>query len=86
MSIIPASEAKKISSDSQNGSISQLKDALLQQLKKRAEIGETSANEYIPKGITPYDIHVLSEEFQQAGYEVKTTKIGDQTIFSIFWN
>lgn len=40
MSIIPASEAKKISSNSQNGSISQLKDALLKQLKKRAEEGK----------------------------------------------
>lgn len=82
---MPASEATKISNSSQNGSMDKLKNALLNQLKMRTEIGEKSAAEYIPKGITPYEIQVLSDEFEQAGYKIKLTHLGDQTIFSISW-
>lgn len=86
MSIIPASEATRISNGSQNGSIDKLKEALLAQIQNRAKHGEKNANEYIPKGILPNEIQVLSGEFQQAGYKVKLTEIGDQTIFTVSWD
>ncbi|MCX5468529.1 hypothetical protein [Acinetobacter nematophilus] len=79
-------ETKMHQNQSQYFSIEQLKRFLKRQIRLKADQGELFVSECLAKDFARHELEKLSDEFKKAGYKVKLKIIGEEKIFSVFWN
>ncbi|ENV16949.1 hypothetical protein [Acinetobacter guillouiae] len=88
MSIMPASEATKISNGIPIVTIEEYKIEIEKEIKSAAERGSKFTNLHIDIKTNLGDVQALAVEFQQAGYRasISHTPSGRNYLFSVEWD